>query len=171
MNQQDARPLIVTLEFDAPTQEWAQRMREAHFPPERNIVPAHVTLFHALPADCRGSVCAYLDQPRPAPEVTIGAPYLLGRGVAYTVRSPALAVLRDELVSLIGQERLTRQDAAPWRPHLTVQNKVTPEQARSLLETLRQQSHPEQCHAAALRVWRYDGGPWTLLARIALTVR
>lgn len=171
MNHDDARPLIVTLEFDAPTQEWAQRMRASHFPPERNIVPAHVTLFHALPASCQQNVCTHLDRPRDAPEVTIGAPYLLGRGVAYTVRSPVLAALRAELVSLVGQERLTKQDAAPWRPHLTVQNKVTPEQARDLLKTLTQQSHPEQCHAAALRVWRYEGGPWTLLARAGFMAR
>ena len=42
-------PLILTLMLDAGTQAWLEALRRAHFPPGRNLVPAHVTLFHALP--------------------------------------------------------------------------------------------------------------------------
>ncbi|HKT76092.1 MAG TPA: 2'-5' RNA ligase family protein, partial [Sphingobium sp.] len=28
---------------------WAEEQRRAHFPADRNVVPAHVTLFHHLP--------------------------------------------------------------------------------------------------------------------------
>ncbi|MBS1051340.1 hypothetical protein [Gluconobacter japonicus] len=40
--KQDA-PLILTLELEKSVQDWAQSMRERHFPKERNIVPAHIT--------------------------------------------------------------------------------------------------------------------------------
>ena len=42
-------PLIVTAELPADVMAWADGLRRAHFPPERNQVRAHVTLFHALP--------------------------------------------------------------------------------------------------------------------------
>ncbi|MDR6182503.1 2'-5' RNA ligase family protein [Asaia bogorensis] len=167
MDQGNDAPLILTLEFDPATQDWAQNMRSTHFPAARNIVPAHVTLFHALPSSCRGRIGANLAWLGDAPEITIGAPYLLGRGVAYAMTTPELARLRADLVSVVGRERLTRQDAASWRPHLTVQNKVSPEQARALLADLQTAPHPVTCHAVALRLWRYEGGPWTLLERFA----
>ena len=45
----DRDPLILTLMLDEGTQAWLDALRRAQFPPERNLVPAHVTLFHALP--------------------------------------------------------------------------------------------------------------------------
>ena len=38
---EDAAPLILTLGLDAATQAWLEAMRRAHFPPARNLVPAH----------------------------------------------------------------------------------------------------------------------------------
>src|SRR3954447_20532670 len=48
---EDTAPLILTLGLDPETQAWLESMRRAHFPPARNLVPAHVTLFHALPGE------------------------------------------------------------------------------------------------------------------------
>jgi len=42
-------PLVLTLALDAASEAWLQALRDAHFPPARNVVPAYVTLFHALP--------------------------------------------------------------------------------------------------------------------------
>lgn len=87
----------------------------------------------------------------------------LGRGVAYRLASEQAHRLHRRL-----QDRwrlhLTRQDAQPFRPHVTVQNKVSPEVARSTLEQLRASFRPEVTHAVGLELWRYDGGPWTPLA-------
>ncbi len=47
----DSDPLIVTARFDPIAASLFQRLRDAHFPPARNIVPAHCTLFHHLPGD------------------------------------------------------------------------------------------------------------------------
>ena len=51
-------PLIVTAELPADVMAWADGLRRAHFPPERNQVRAHVTLFHALPPWLEGERAA-----------------------------------------------------------------------------------------------------------------
>jgi hypothetical protein len=43
--------LILTLKLDQTTFERANTLRQQYFPPERNVVPAHVILFHQLPGD------------------------------------------------------------------------------------------------------------------------
>jgi 2'-5' RNA ligase len=112
-------------------------------------VGAHVTLFHALPAHLREDVEAEL-----------------GRGVAYGLVTEEAQRLHRRL-----QERwpphLTRQDAEPFRPHVTVQNKVEPQLARETLARLRASFRPETTLAVGLELWRYDDGPWTLLRRWA----
>ena len=45
----DHPPLILSAVLDAPVQERLDALRRAHFPPERNHLDAHVTLFHHLP--------------------------------------------------------------------------------------------------------------------------
>ena len=46
----DLAPLIVTAELPEALQSRADQLRREHFPPERNHLNAHVTLFHAIPA-------------------------------------------------------------------------------------------------------------------------
>ena len=41
-------PYIVTAQLPGNVFAWADGLRCAHFPPERNKLSAHVTLFHAL---------------------------------------------------------------------------------------------------------------------------
>jgi hypothetical protein len=48
---------------------------------------------------------------------------------------------------------------------VTVQNKVDPKVARATLDRLRANFRPEVSRAMGLELWRYDGGPWTLLRR------
>src|SRR5690606_9346017 len=43
------QPLIVTATFGAADQAWLEDLRRAHYPQERNQVPAHLTLFRQLP--------------------------------------------------------------------------------------------------------------------------
>jgi len=49
-------PLIVTAELPRDLQAWANRLRRAHYPAERNRVEAHLTLFHALPPSCEAEL-------------------------------------------------------------------------------------------------------------------
>lgn len=163
---EDERPLVVTLQLDAPVQARFDAERSELFPAGRTAVGAHVTLFHALPGSLRREVEVELGRAAaiPAFPVAITEVYSLGRGVAYRLAAEEAQLLHRRL-----QERwrphLTRQDAQPLRPHVTVQNKVEPQVARATLERLRTSFRPEATLAVGLELWRYDGGPWTLLRR------
>jgi 2'-5' RNA ligase len=163
---QDGRPLVVTLQLDDEARQRFAAERAALFPPGRTAVGAHVTLFHAVPAHLRADVEAELSRAAAIPSfpVLVTEVVPLGRGVAYRIAAEEARALHRRL-----QERwradLTRQDAQPFRPHVTVQNKVEPEVARATLDRLRASFHPQQVRAVGLELWRYDGGPWTLLGR------
>jgi hypothetical protein len=42
------RSFILTAELDPASFAWLDWLRREHFPPERNLLPAHLTLFHRL---------------------------------------------------------------------------------------------------------------------------
>jgi 2'-5' RNA ligase len=161
MNADDAPPLIVTLQLDEAAQERFDALRRAHFPPERNHLQAHVTLFHALPGKheqaVRSDVAASAQ--RPAYDVDVVRVRSLGRGVAYDLRSSVLAAQREQLARR-WQPWLTPQDARPHAAHVTVQNKATPDRARALLRELADGFAPYAVRATGLALWRYLGGPW-----------
>ena len=152
--------LILTLALDEASQARFDALRTAHFPPQRNHIGAHVTLFHALPdalavrEDVRAAAAAV-----PAFDVRVPRLRSLGRGVAYVLESEALTALRRDLAQ--GWDRLlTAQDRQWHAPHVTVQNKVRPEQARALLAELSADFAPYEVPATGLALWRYLGGPW-----------
>jgi 2'-5' RNA ligase len=153
--------LVVTLLLDEDAQREFDRLRAEHFPPERNHLAAHVTLFHALPGEHLDEVSAQLRAAadREPFDVEVTGLRLLGRGVAYTLRSAELGALRDGLASA-WEPWLTRQDRQRHAPHVTVQNKVEPAVARALHERLGASFAPWSAGARGLGLWRYLGGPW-----------
>ena len=161
MTPADAPPLVVTLVLEQAAQERFDALRRAHFPPERNHLQAHVTLFHALPGEHEDEVRSDLtaSAQRPAYDVDVVRVRSLGRGVAYDLRSPELSAQRSDLARR-WQPWLTPQDARPHAAHVTVQNKVSPERARALLRELEASFLPHAVHATGLALWRYLGGPW-----------
>lgn len=162
-------PLIVTADLDPGAMAFLDELRRRHFPPERNHLAAHLTLFHHLPGDRADEVERELRAAASAGPVpaTIDRLLRLGRGVAYGVDSPALIGLRRRLAETWAAD-LTPQDRGWGRPHVTVQNKVDPAAAAALHEALTAAFTPRATHVAALRSWRYLGGPWEPLARIEL---
>ncbi|HZB50151.1 MAG TPA: 2'-5' RNA ligase family protein, partial [Mycobacteriales bacterium] len=60
---------------------------------------------------------------------------------------------------------LTAQDRQGWRPHVTVQNKVTPAEARRTLAGLAAGFAPFEAVGTGLALWAYRGGPWAPLSR------
>ena len=159
------RPLILTLALDPEAQDRFDALRRAHFPPERNHLQAHVTLFHALPGEHEHRVRADVAElARRAPyDVEVVRVRSLGRGVAYDLRSLELDAQRAELARRWAPW-LTPQDARRHRPHVTVQNKVEPAEARALLAQLQAGFSPHRVRGTGLRLWRYLGGPWEPLA-------
>jgi 2'-5' RNA ligase superfamily len=126
-----------------------------------------VTLFHALPGEQLETVTADLRAAadRPGFDIEVTGLRLLGRGVAFTLRSADLAGLRDGLASA-WEPWLTRQDRQRHAPHVTVQNKVDPAVARALHDRLLAGFAPESVRARGLGLWRYLGGPWEPLAEL-----
>ncbi|WHO37677.1 2'-5' RNA ligase family protein [Sphingobium sp. AP49] len=156
-----ADPIIVTALLAAADFAWADGQRRAHFPPDRNRVPAHVTLFHHLPPSLLPELKIRLKQlcTGPAPRARLADILLLGQGVAYRIDSPDLVGLRADLADTFAG-LLTPQDQAGFRPHLTIQNKVASNVARALADQLRADFRPRPLAIAGLAAWHYRGGPW-----------
>ena len=157
--------LILTARLDPNAQRYFDRLRAEHFPAERNFLRAHLTLFHALPERELERVQEALSgaaQRYGAFEARVGGLRSLGSGVAYEVECPPLAELRAEWARS-WRDFLSPQDRQTWRPHITVQNKVNAEAARELLGSLRRDFTPMPIEFRGLDLWRYEGGPWTVV--------
>lgn len=159
-----ARPLIITAGIAAADFSWLEGLRRAHYPPERNRVASHLTIFRALPPSAETEVRTRLVQivRRQAPKASIEGLMDLGGGVAFRVVSPDLDRIRDELaIDLHGL--LGAQDSGGWRPHITIQNKVSPKLARSLKQSLESTFRPKPLRISGLDLNRYLDGPWEQL--------
>jgi hypothetical protein len=164
--------LIVTAELGTEDLAWLDALRRRHYPPERNQLAAHLTIFHALPPSAETEVRRRLVEltAGPPPAATIVGLMDLGGGVALRIVSDALEAMRNELAdSLHGL--LTAQDSAGWRPHVTIQNKVEPREARSLRQLLERDFSPRPLKITGLGLHRYLGGPWETLRVFAFRKR
>ncbi len=94
--------LIVTAELGAADLAWLDGQRRRHFPPERNQLPAHLTMFHALPPSAEAEARTLLATiaARAAAAALVAGLMNLGGGVAYRVVSDDLDRVRDELAVL-----------------------------------------------------------------------
>ncbi len=163
----DDRPLILTLGLDAEGFARIDALRRAHFPPERNHLRAHLTLFHHLPGDRLTEVTETLAAAadRPPLALQVSGVRSLGRGVAFEIASPELLRLRADLAARF-RAHLTPQDAQGFRPHVTVQNKVSGDDARALKAELEAGFTPWPALGESLLLHRYLGGPWALEAEV-----
>lgn len=158
---------IVTLELDAGAQAWFEEQRQRYYPAALNRIPAHVSLFHALPGD--GNTRHAL---REAAEGTAGfrmrvvGVRSMGRGVLYELQAAEVMGLHRGLAERF-RPFLTPQDKQPLKPHVVVQNKVEPAEAKALLAVLGAGFAAWEVEAVGLDWWEYLGGPWRLLERFA----
>jgi hypothetical protein len=161
-----AGALIVTAEFGASDFAWLEGLRRAHYPPERNQVPVHLTLFHALPPSAAEEAKRQLaiHAAGAAPRAMVAGLMDLGGGVAFRIVSDELDFIRAEIAEHF-HGSLGAQDAAGWRPHITIQNKVPPKEARALLVELERDFRQRALGISGLAVYRYRNGPWETLAR------
>ena len=153
--------LIVTAEIAPADFAWLDRLRRANYPLERNQLPAHLTMFHALPPSAEGEVrrsLARLAVEAP-PRASIEGVMNLGGAVAFRIVSTDLDEMRRELTANF-RGLLSAQDSAGWRPHVTIQNKVSVRIARKLLDDLEREFRPKPLGIVGLGLHRYLGGPW-----------
>lgn len=158
-------PIIVTAMMRPADFIWADDLRRRWFPPERNRVPAHITLFHHLPPSGKRelrTLLADLTRSKP-PAARIDRLLNLGSGVAIHVDSPDLLAIRAEIAERF-HGMLTPQDAANIRLHITVQNKVSAQTARETAAALASDFRPRSLGISGLACWHYDAGAWLPIA-------
>jgi len=144
---------ILTAELDDESFAWLDDLRREHFPPERNLLPAHLTLFHRL-SPVQVTRLRSIEVDRTPIALCFDRIVFLGFGVALHVRSAELERLRRDARTAMGGE-FSRQNSQPWKPHVTVQNKVTAASARQLQYSLEQEFSERVGAATGLLVWEY----------------
>lgn len=169
----DPAPLILTAELPPDLHRWATGLRERHFPPERNYLEAHVTLFHALPpmveSELRDLLARVVSESAPVPARLEGI-MNLGRGTALKLSSPAMLEIRERIAAHF-RGMLSAQDMQSPRLHVTIQNKVPASEAKALQAELTGSIRQRDIAFPGMALFRYRGGPWESVRRFAFRGR
>ncbi|MFM7403044.1 MAG: 2'-5' RNA ligase family protein [Erythrobacter sp.] len=172
-----ADPFILTAALPPDLAGFAEGLRRAHYPPEKNHLHAHVTLFHSFAPSLLDELRDFLPivaREFAAPQGAAKGVMDLGKGTAIALEAPQLLSLRG-LIAEHFHGSLTAQDLHEPRPHITIQNKVTKEEARalqaSLAPTLAAWAAKGAFTFPALELWHYRGGPWDLVKTCAFRGR
>lgn len=160
--QSPPAPFIVTGELPVDIFSWANGLRTEHFPPERNVLKAHVTLFHSFAPSLRDELPRFLSRMAgefapPAAELT--GLMDLGGGTALAIRSPGLLAVR-QLISDHFWDMLTKQDQGGKKLHITIQNKVPRAEALALQSELGPRLLPRRFEFTGLGLHLYRAPHW-----------
>jgi len=159
-------PFILTAALPPDLAGYAEGMRRAHYPAEKNHLHAHVTLFHAFAPSLLEELRDFL--PKVAGEFLAPAGRVkgvmdLGQGTAIALEAPQLLTLRA-IIAEHFHGSLTAQDLYEPRPHITIQNKVTKDEVRALQAVLAPELSVWAAKGSfvfpALELHCYRGGPW-----------
>ncbi|WP_207531642.1 2'-5' RNA ligase family protein [Desertivirga arenae] len=155
-------PLILTLILEEEPSAYFTSLRDEYFPVEKNFLKAHLTLFHHLP-DIKiidEDLSNYTLEQNTFMLETSGLMFL-GMGFAVKMQSAELENLHASLQKKWWMY-LTNQDRQKLRPHITIQNKVSPEQARVCMNEFLDRFEDRKVPSTGLALWEYLGGPWKL---------
>lgn len=155
------QPLILTARIAEGDVAPFGRLRQKHFPRDRNVLGAHLTMFHRLPGEYRDTIVETLKSVTAQAETMaakVSGLRHLGAGVAFVIACPALedirASLKTEFVAWLGS-----QDMQTWRPHITIQNKAPKVTADALYRDMNAGFEPHTIEIIGLDLWNYLGGP------------
>ncbi|HAD97563.1 MAG TPA: phosphoesterase [Cryomorphaceae bacterium] len=160
----DKRPLILTLKLNPEAELFFNKLREEYFPPERNYLKAHLTLFHALPGEQLSEIQSGLKEiaGKTIPfQLKPESWKAIGKGVAFILDCPELISLHQQLQSR-WTSHLTRQDAQKLWPQITIQNKVSLEEARITMDKIKD-LRPPPIQGIGFNLFYYDNGPWEFI--------
>lgn len=160
-------PFIVTAALPPDIYAWAEHLRRTHFPPERNHLHAHVTLFHALAPSLFEELQTVLPgfaRENAPPQAEVAGLMDLGRGTAIALESRGLLSIREAIADHF-KGALTMQDRHTPRLHITIQNKVTASQAQAVQRELAPHILRRNFAFPALELHIYRGGPWEFVKR------
>lgn len=160
-----AVPLLITAELPGDILSWADALRRKHYPPERNRLRAHVTLFHALPPSAEDEVRRLLGAlaKNSPPEARITGLMKLARGTALEVASAGMVDLHDQISERL-HGLLGPQDALRLRLHITIQNKVQPREAKALQAEMARTLEPCTFRFRGFGLYAWEEGLWRPVA-------
>ncbi|KAF1829247.1 hypothetical protein BDW02DRAFT_510411 [Decorospora gaudefroyi] len=159
---------VLTLKLTEDLGKAMDGMRERYFPKHLNRTGAHLTLFHALPHSrfdaLERGVQSVAQRISPF-DVSTGKPFRMRKGVGVNVDEgyKNMKTLHEQLQTQ-WLAFLSEQDAAGFRPHWTVMNKVDDEKkVDGAFATIRQElsEGSVEGRAVGLDLWRYERGDWT----------
>jgi 2'-5' RNA ligase len=153
---------ILTLEMDGEAFAELDALRRRYYPPERNLVPAHVTLFYRLPEDRLREIKALLAKVAAGEkpfDIGVGGVKAIERGVAILLHSPRLSQLHGGLAEE-WWPWLTEPDKAGFQPHVTIQNNVSAGEAYRTQKAVAAELSASRIRALGLHLWRYRDGRW-----------
>lgn len=160
-DKQDA-PIILTAKMGAEDQSFFNKLRDAHFPQERNYLKAHITLFHHLPPthwrEIKNYIIQLMSEYKP-PQAHADRLLNLGGGVAFHINSPEMMAIRAMIAERL-HGLLIPQDQAKPRLHVTVQNKVKSQEAKILFAQLSASFEVFPIELIGISAYYYRGGPW-----------
>jgi len=158
------RPLILTLQLHEEAFIYFNALRQQYFPPERNFLSAHLTLFHHLPPNemaIEEEIISAADNQNIL-TLSVTDVVSIGKGVAFKIECSALQKLHSRLQAK-WSPWLTPQDKQKLWPHVTVQNKTNPLIAQQTLQKLKASFQPFTAYGTGLTLWEYEGGPWRFI--------
>ena len=155
-------PFVLTLEMDGEAFAAFDALRRKFYAPERNLVAAHVTLFHRLPGERAREIKMLLTdvaaRERPM-EVEVGEAKPIAHGVAIFLNAPRLHALREKLADE-WWPWLEDRDRAGFRPHVTIETTESEAEARRTVQSLGRSVLPRRMRAIGLHLWRFSDGRW-----------
>jgi hypothetical protein len=169
-NMEAKTPLILTLQLDYASFTFFDSLRQRYFPPDRNHLQAHLTLFHHLPPNEPGIAndlqnWSEENSPFSLPVTEVKS---IGKGVAFKIECPPLVQLHKKMLER-WKQWLTPQDKQKIWPHITVQNKVSVAEAQQTLRVLQAAFTPFTATGTGFCLWSYKGGPWDFIREYSFT--
>ena len=160
-------PFIVTAELPHDVFSWADALRRAYYPPERNKLAAHVTLFHAFAPSLREELPRTLSRMAglfAAPPARISGLMDLGSGTALAIECPGMLAIRRAIADHF-HGMLTAQDLHEPRLHITIQSKVSRTEAKRLQAELAPALASRRFDFSALGLHLYRETHWDAVGR------
>jgi len=141
-----------------------------HFPPERNYLDAHLTLFHNLPA-AESTIAADIEAiatQQHTMVLQVDKIVSIGNGTAYHINNTELQHIHHQLQQKWMQWLIPQDKQKLW-PHISIQNKVDADIAKALQAELNKSFKPFTIIATGFSLWEYLGGPWKHLQDFKFT--
>lgn len=150
-------PFVLTVAVEENAFEFFNALRKIYFP-HGSSMDTHLKLFHLLPND--PSIIETLEnitrQYQPL-LLQVNKPLLVDHNVVYTIESPDLVQLHENLRQQWSAFLIPQDQEKLW-PHITIQEKASDQEAGELLHFLNENFSTFHVQATGLQLWQYTNG-------------